>query len=114
MKKGARKSRPDPETAAEAAFHRWVAEYYRGRELKSARSVRFAWHAAVRWARQDERRRRSESTVAALVKPPEPVCINCGHPVRYHHPGGCAGGSGAGGVLSFAEQPCACVYVRER
>lgn len=73
MRKGERRDRPEPRAAAEQAWTRWVRRYpVTVGPLEAAvdarRATRYAWHAAVRWARQDERRRRGESRMAVLLK----------------------------------------------
>lgn len=120
MRKGERRARPSARLAAEDAYAFWLRRYGKPAETAAAHGpvvgacilARYAFHAGVRWARQDERRRRGESRMAVLLKKPEPVCA-CGHLVRHHSPGGCAGGCGAGGTLSYGERPCPCLYVRE-
>lgn len=79
MRKGERRARPTPRAAAELAFARWSHRYSlygRGAvadlpqaEFEAAMAYyRRTWHAAVRWTRQDERRRRGESRMAVLLK----------------------------------------------
>jgi hypothetical protein len=75
VKKGARKPRPSPRSAAESAYRLWLRRYGRPAEtveaygpvVGAAALARYAFHAGVRWARQDERRRRGESRMAALL-----------------------------------------------
>lgn len=71
MRKGERRDRPEPRAAAEQAWTRWMRRYPVNVPLEAfeaRRIARYAWHAAVRWARQDERRRRGESRMAVLLK----------------------------------------------